>query len=742
MPHTLYLVPSGSGVGLTSLALGLVRALDNRGIRVAFFKPIGQPVGADHGPERSTHFIRRTSPLRPATPMSIEEASRLILLRRTDELLERVVRDFHASAGDADVVVVEGLVHTRDAAGETELNRELVQTLSAEVILAGALGATPLGEFESRLELAASPYGGFGGERVIGCIVNRVPIARDGGQGRQGREDRLDRLDRLGLGSDAGDALDGVGGGPRWDLLSKPELNVLGVVPENPELMACRTIDIARHLEAEVIHEGEILTRRAKKISLLARTVPNLLSALAAGSILITPADRADVAIAVALAATNKVPISGLILTGEMELPPGVLELCRPGLETGLPVLKVRSNSWETATRLAQMSSEIPIDDLERVQRVMDFVAEHLDADWIARRSRAPVEARMSPAAFCYRLTELARAARKRIVLPEGNEPRTVRAAAICAERGIARCVLLGNEAEIRRVASAQEVTLTDRVEILDPASVRANYVAPLVELRKHKALSPRHAAEFLEDNVWLGTMMLALGEVDGLVSGAVHSTANTIRPALQLIKTRPGAKVVSSVFFMCLPEQVVVYGDCAVIPDPDAETLADIATQSADSAARFGITPRVAMISYSTGESGSGSDVDKVREATRLAHLRRPDLSIDGPLQYDAAAIPEVAAAKAPGSLVAGKATVFVFPDLNTGNTTYKAVQRSAHVISIGPMLQGLRRPVNDLSRGALVEDIVYTIALTAIQADQHDVRAVEPIAGGAASGAHTLPG
>jgi phosphate acetyltransferase len=213
---------------------------------------------------------------------------------------------------------------------------------------------------------------------------------------------------------------------------------------------------------------------------------------------------------------------------------------------------------------------------------------------------------------------------------------------------------------------------------------------------------------------------MLALGEVDGLVSGAVHSTANTIRPALQIIKTRPGARAVSSIFFMCLPEQVLVYGDCAVIPDPDAEGLADIAIQSADSAARFGIEPRVAMISYSTGESGSGSDVDKVREATRIAHEKRPDLMLDGPLQYDAAAIAEVAATKAPGSAVAGRATVFVFPDLNTGNTTYKAVQRSAHVISIGPMLQGLRRPVNDLSRGALVEDIVYTIALTAIQADQ----------------------
>ena len=243
---------------------------------------------------------------------------------------------------------------------------------------------------------------------------------------------------------------------------------------------------------------------------------------------------------------------------------------------------------------------------------------------------------------------------------------------------------------------------------------------ARLSRCARHKGLTPEDAAELLNDNVWLGTVMLALGEVDGLVSGAVHSTANTIRPALQIIRTKQGAKVVSSIFFMCLPEQVLVYGDCAVNPDPDAETLADIAIQSADSAERFGIPARVAMISYSTGESGSGADVDKVREATRIAKGKRPDLLLDGPLQYDAASMADVAATKAPDSPVAGRATVFIFPDLNTGNTTYKAVQRSANVISIGPMLQGLRRPVNDLSRGALVEDIVYTIAITAIQAGQ----------------------
>jgi phosphate acetyltransferase len=263
-------------------------------------------------------------------------------------------------------------------------------------------------------------------------------------------------------------------------------------------------------------------------------------------------------------------------------------------------------------------------------------------------------------------------------------------------------------------------VVLPAGLEIVDPTITRSTYIRPLFELRKSKGLSLEMAASQLEDNVVLGTMMLAQGEVDGLVSGAIHSTANTIRPALQVIKTRPEAKTVSSVFFMCLPDQVLVYGDCAVIPDPDVETLADIAIQSAASAAAFGISPRIAMISYSTGESGSGADVEKVRAATKLATAKRPDLLIDGPLQYDAAFMPDVARAKAPESPVAGRATVFIFPDLNTGNTTYKAVQRSANVISIGPMLQGLKRPVNDLSRGALVDDIVYTIALTAIQATQ----------------------
>jgi phosphate acetyltransferase len=678
------------------VALGLVRALDNRGVRVAFCKPIGQRLPRATGPERSTHFIRATTSLRPALPISLEEAERLISTERTDELMERVMRDFHESASDADVVIVEGLAHTSDKPLGAALNVQLVRTLSAQVILTGSLAGSSMEEFDERLEVVGSQYGGLEGGTIIGCIINHVPDSQ-----------------KLSL-AELRNSL-----AAKSRVLERGGFHLIGAIPQNPELTACRTIDIARHLDAKVMHEGEIEKRRAKKISLLARTVPNMLHTFQAGSILVTPIDRSDVMMAVALSAL-KTPMAGLILTGDFNLDERVWNLCKPGFETGLPVLSVGSSSWETATHLGQMDPEVPEDDLERVQLGMDHVALYIDADWIASRSAIPVETRMSPAAFCYRLTERARAAEKRIILPEGDEPRTIRAAALCAQRNIARCVLLGNREEIERVAEGLEVELPDNLEILDPALLRANYVKPLVEMRKHKGLTPEDAADLLNDNVWLGTVMLAVGEVDGLVSGAVHSTANTIRPALQIIKTKQGAKVVSSIFFMCLPDQVLVYGDCAVNPDPDAETLADIAIQSADSAERFGIPARVAMISYSTGESGSGADVDKVRQATRIAQSKRPDLLLDGPLQYDAATMADVAATKAPDSPVAGRTTVFVFPDLNTGNTTYKAVQRSANVISIGPMLQGLRRPVNDLSRGALVEDIVYTIALTAIQAGQ----------------------
>jgi phosphate acetyltransferase len=453
------------------------------------------------------------------------------------------------------------------------------------------------------------------------------------------------------------------------------------------------------------------------RISLCARTVPNMVGALQPGTLIVTPGDREDILLATAMAANNKVPLAGLLLTSGYKPDERVFRLVLPALEN-LPVLCVHTDTYQTASHLSHMNTAVNVEDTERMNRIMGHVAANLDTEWLVGRCKIDSETRLSPAAFRYQLVQLAREAKKRVVLPEGDEPRTVQAAAICQERGIADCILLGKREQIEIVAESQGISLPPSLTILDPDEVRGRYVAPMVELRKHKNLTPPAAEALLEDNVVLATMMLALDEVDGLVSGAIHTTANTIRPALQLIKTAPGAKLVSSVFFMLLPDQVLVYGDCAVNPDPSAEELADIALQSAASAQAFGLIPKVAMISYSTGSSGEGSDVEKVRAATEIAHALNPDLLIDGPLQYDAATTVSVAKSKAPNSKVAGQANVLVFPDLNTGNTTYKAVQRSAGVVSIGPMLQGLAKPVNDLSRGALVEDIVYTIALTAIQA------------------------
>jgi len=689
MKSAFFLAPVGRGQGLTTVALGVVRALDRRGVRVSFYKPINEERGDES--ERTTHFLRSTTSLTPADPLPLAEATKLISGGRVDELWGKVIGAYERSTQNADIVVVEGLLPSPEDSYRGTLNQELVKTLNAQVILVAGMGERSVVDLDNLVEYAARVYGGL--DKIAGLIINRCPVGTEDPTSSYLRESRLFR--RTGL-------------------------HLVGAIPDNESLTFCRSIDVQRHLHAAVINAGEMQTRRVKSTSMLGRTVPNLLHTLTPGAMLMTPADRSDVVLAVSMAALSGIPLAGLILTGDTELDARIIGFCRTAFETGLPLFRVMTNSYETATKLYQLPPEVPIDDLGRIRNAMEHVAPSIDVDWLISRSKVTLEFRMSPAAFLYQLTEKARVADRRIILPEGTEPRTVKAAAICARRGIARCILMGNLAEVQAVAKTQDVELPAELAIVDPALIRDQYVEPLFELRKSKGLSLEMAASQLEDNVILGTMMLARGEVDGLVSGAVHSTANTIRPALQIIKTRPNAKVVSSVFFMCLPEQVLVYGDCAVIPDPDAGTLADIAIQSADSAAAFGIPPRVAMISYSTGESGSGVDVEKVREATNLAKSRRPDLLIDGPLQYDAAFMPDVAKTKAPQSPVAGRATVFIFPDLNTGNTTYKAVQRSANVISVGPMLQGLKRPVNDLSRGALVDDIVYTIALTAIQATQ----------------------
>ena len=711
MSRTIMLIPTGTSVGLTSVSLGVIRAMERKGVRLSVFKPIAQPRSGGDTPDQTTTIIRKNSSIPAAEPLQMARVESLLGSNQQDVLMEEIISRYHANTQDAEVVLVEGLVPTRKHQFANALNYEIAKTLNAEIVFVMALGNDSPAQLKERIELTQSSFGGQKNKNITGVIINKLNAPVD----EQGRT----RPDLSEIFDDSSKA--SIANIDPKQLFSDSPLPVLGCVPWSFDLIATRAIDMCRHLNARIINEGEIQTRRVKSVTFCARSIPHMLEHFRPGSLLVTSADRPDVLVAACLAAMNGIEIGAILLTGNYEIDERIARLCERAFQTGLPVFMVKTNTWQTSLSLQSFNLEVPADDTQRIEKVQEYVASYINADWIesltatSERSR-----RLSPPAFRYQLTELARKAGKRVVLPEGDEPRTVKAAAICAERGIATCVLLGNPDEIQRVAAAQGVELGKGVEIVDPAQVRENYVPRLVELRKNKGMTEVVAREQLEDNVVLGTMMLERGEVDGLVSGAVHTTANTIRPPLQLIKTAPNSSLVSSVFFMLLPEQVLVYGDCAMNPDPSAEQLAEIAIQSADSAKAFGIDPRVAMISYSTGTSGAGSDVEKVREATRIAQEKRPDLVIDGPLQYDAAIMEDVAKSKAPNSQVAGRATVFIFPDLNTGNTTYKAVQRSADLISIGPMLQGMRKPVNDLSRGALVDDIVYTIALTAIQSQQ----------------------
>jgi phosphate acetyltransferase len=697
--------------GLTSVCLGMLRALERVGVSVGFYKPFSQTVHRaearhNNGQDSSVAFARASSHLATPDPIPLKEAQHLLNRGKSDYLLEKVVGEYQKVASEFDVVVIEGLVPDRSEAYIARLNVEVARNLGSYVILVSTPKTMDAKQIDEELDFSARLFAGPNDPDVIGVILNMV-----GKPARYGLELRYSANQASPAPVDYRN---------QCKVFSEGRFRLIGEIPWQPELLAPRVSDIVRELGLPVLSEGNMQARRVQRVTVCARSIRNVIETLKPGTLLVTPGDREDILVTTALSALNGVPLAGLMLTDGFMPDQRVIDLCHRALDTGLPIISSDANTYGTAHMLANLSSGIPIDDPERIEKAMEVVATRIDTDWLQQRLRVERQSRLSPPAFRYQLSERARAADKRIVLPEGSEPRTVQAAIICHQRKLARCALIGDATKIRRIADSQDSELPEDIEIIDPAEVRERYIAPMVEMRKSKGLTPDMAEAMLEDNVVLGTMMVALDEADGLVSGAIHTTANTVRPALQLIKTHDQAKVVSSVFFMLLPQQVVVYGDCAINPDPNAEELADIAIQSAESAEAFGIEPLVAMISYSTGESGSGEDVDKVREATRIAQERRPDLLIDGPLQYDAAAIESVARSKAPDSKVAGRTTVFVFPDLNTGNTTYKAVQRSANVVSIGPMLQGLRKPVNDLSRGALVEDIVFTIALTAVQAKQ----------------------
>ena len=494
------------------------------------------------------------------------------------------------------------------------------------------------------------------------------------------------------------------------------------VIPENLLLNTLSVREIIDALKADMISgDPAWLDGEVKHIKIAAMELPHFLDHIEDGSLIITPGDRSDIILGSLTAdmSWSYPRIAGLLLTGGIPLAQQVRKLL-DGLDVApVPVFSVRTDTFTTAMNVNAIEPFIVHGNTRKIAAVLGIVESSVDLPALLERIAVVRSKKHTPLMFQYELIERSRQQRRHIVLPEGEEERILRAAEIVTLRGICDITLLGNPDEIRKKITAFGLSLGD-VKIIDPVSsdLRRQFADAYFEARRHKGISSDMAFDIMSDVSYFGTMLVQLGYADGMVSGSVHTTAHTIRPALEFVKTRPGISIVSSVFFMCLADQVLVYGDCAINPEPSAEQLADIAVSSAETALAFGIEPRIAMLSYSTGESGKGPEVDKVRTATAIVREHRPDLKIEGPIQYDAAVDTDVAKVKLPKSEVAGHATVFIFPDLNAGNNAYKAVQRSANALAIGPVLQGLNKPVNDLSRGATVPDIVNTIAITAIQA------------------------
>jgi phosphate acetyltransferase len=497
-------------------------------------------------------------------------------------------------------------------------------------------------------------------------------------------------------------------------------------LPDEPLLTAPTVAELERAVHGTPVSgEAPLREREVTGVMVAGMTADHVLERLCDGMAVITPGDRSDVVLAVASAhAAEGFPsLSCVVLNGGFELHPSIAALVS-GLRLRLPIIATALGTYDTASAAAAARGRVSVTSQRKIDTALELMDCHVNITDLLARLAIPIPTVTTPQMFTYQLQLRARSDRKHIVLPEGDDDRILRSAGRLLQRGVADLTILGDEAQIRLRSAELGVNL-DGAHVIDPltSDLRDQFAEQYAELRKSKGITAEHAREIIRDATYFGTMLVYNGLVDGMVSGAAHTTAHTVRPAFEIIKTVPDVATVSSVFFMCLPDRVLAYGDCAIVPNPTSEQLADIAISSARTAAQFGVEPRVAMLSYSTGESGSGADVDKVRVATDLVRRRDPQLLVEGPIQYDAAIEPSVAATKLCGSPVAGRATVLIFPDLNTGNNTYKAVQRSAGAIAIGPVLQGLRKPVNDLSRGALVEDIVNTVAITAIQAQgSHD--------------------
>jgi phosphate acetyltransferase len=692
MSNSMYITSIEAQSGKTPVALGFMEQLSGHLKSVSVFRPV---IAEGSGPDRlitlMTDLYHLRFPPEDLCGVTYDAARALLSAGKYDELYSRILEKYKALESRCDFLLCVGTDYTGvSTALEFDFNVEIARNLGAPLLpIINGRGKDPgalVGSARALLEsLEAKKCD------VLAVIVNRV----EPGQ----RESLLAGID-LGL----------------------PGTTPVYAVPEEPILERPTVREIAGALGAELIGgDSALLDGEVKTVKIAAMELPNFLDHLEDGSLVITPGDRSDIILGT-LAADRSIRyprVAGLVLTGNLKPAPQVQRLMDGLSSSPVPVLGVKMDTFTAAMCVSGVRPYLTEENKRKIAAALGIMESSVDVPGLLERVAVTRSGRVTPLMFQYELIRRAKQQRRHVVLPEGMEERVLRAAEIALLRDICDITLLGNQDEVRQKASALGLSL-DRARIIDPqtSELLSVFTDAYYELRRHKGISKEMARDTLADVSYFGTMMVHLGYADGMVSGSIHTTAHTIRPSLEFVKTKPGISIVSSVFFMCLADRVLVYGDCAIVPEPTAPQLADIAISSAVTAAAFGIEPRVAMLSYSTGESGHGADVDRAREATRIVRMRSPDLKIEGPIQYDAAIDATVAKVKMPDSEVAGHATVFIFPDLSAGNNAYKAVQRAANAVAIGPVLQGLNKPVNDLSRGALVADIVNTIAITAIQA------------------------
>ena len=693
--NALYITATGAMSGKSAVALGVMQMLTRTMRSVAIFRPIiNEPQLDARDPDINlliTHF-KLDMEYADAFAYTQAEARDIINKGSRNLLVENIIQKYKKLLQTHDFVLCIGTDFLgKDPVFEFELNAEISANLGCPVMLVTSGEDATARDISDSLQLVMESLEPYSLD-VVATIINRSGLSQT-------------ELDEL-----------------RKQLSQNGENALIYAVPNDPAIGRATMNDVKKGLRAEVLCGSSHMDKLVGDYLVAAMHVDNFLNYIEKDQLIITPGDRTDILLAaIASRLSSATPdIAGVLLTGGLQPPESVYRLVEGWSGSPLPILSTKNHTYRTIMALQEIYGLIEPGDTRKINTVLGLFEHYVNGKEIANRILAEGKSnRMTPMMFEFELIERAKSDPQRIVLAEGEEERILRATDILLRREVAEIILLGNVETIRSKASALNLDIA-RATLIDPVKSPKfdEYARAYHEFRKAKGITPEQARDIMSDATYYGTMMVKLDDADGMVSGAVNTTAHTIRPAFEFIKTKPGFSVVSSVFLMCLKDRVLVFGDCAVNPNPTAQQLAEIAIASAHTAQVFGIVPRVAMLSYSTGTSGKGTDVDKVVEATKIAREMAPDLALEGPLQYDAAIDPIVAKTKLPGSQVAGRATVFIFPDLNTGNNTYKAVQRAAQAIAIGPVLQGLNKPVNDLSRGCLVPDIVNTVAITAVQA------------------------